>query len=245
MTEIYQNNIPSELKALPQWVAWSGKNRNNGKKGKMPVNPMTGKYAKINDPNTWTNFDDAVKYYQENLLDGVGFVFSEHDDFIGIDLDQCIDRNEGIIEAHSESIIRQFNSYTEISPSGEGVHIFVKGELPAGGRKSGNIEIYDTRRFFTVTGNTIDDSPNQILDRSDEIINFHNTIFTGSANTSIQNQPLQKDDDELIKKAKHADNGEKFTHLWNGNHHDYRSPSEADLRCARCFHSGLTVIRQK
>ena len=229
MTEIYQNNIPSELKALPQWVAWSGKNRNNGKKGKMPVNPMTGKYAKINDPNTWTNFDDAVKYYQENLLDGVGFVFSEHDDFIGIDLDQCIDRNEGIIEAHSESIIRQFNSYTEISPSGEGVHIFVKGELPAGGRKSGNIEIYDTRRFFTVTGNTIDDSPNQILDRSDEIINFHNTIFTGSANTSIQNQPLQKDDDELIKKAKHADNGEKFTHLWNGNHHDYRSPSEADL----------------
>lgn len=229
MTELFIENIPSELKSVPQWVAWCEKKRANGKKGKMPVNPMTGEYAKINNPNTWTNFNDAVKCYEENLLNGIGFVFSEHDDFIGIDLDECINQSAGNIGSHAESVIKQFNSYTEISPSGKGVHIFVKGNLPAGGRKKGNIEIYDDRRFFTVTGNKLNGFPNRIADRSDEIINFHNIIFTGTENTSTKKPPLQKNDNNLIEKAKHANNGDKFNQLLSGDHQDYRSPSEADL----------------
>ena len=138
------------------------------------------------------------------------------------------------------------DSYTEISPSGKGVHIFVKGELPPKGRKHGDIEMYDSGRFFTVTGKHLKESPLTIENRESELKALHKKTFP----PSVLNEPepdirvvqtsSSMTDAEIINKASQAANGSKFSRLWQGNwqscypsQSDYPSHSEADS--ALCF----------
>ena len=85
------------ISILPQWVAWSGTAGRNGKISKVPYSPCTGRFAKTNDAKTWSTFDETLKFTTDRALPGVGFVFSEHDEFVGIDLDNCIYPNTGSI----------------------------------------------------------------------------------------------------------------------------------------------------
>jgi putative DNA primase/helicase len=149
------NNIPHELTEYHQWICWKEKKRDNGKTDKKPINPKTGSYAKTNDPSTWGKYSDAVACYSKNKgegISGIGFVFTKDDPFCGIDLDDCIESETGKPFSWAEEILNDFNSYAEISPSGKGIKIFCKGKLPNGAVKTKNIEMYDSGRFFTVTG---------------------------------------------------------------------------------------------
>lgn len=142
--------IPEELKKYNHWVCWKFMTV-NGRRTKMPINPLTGNRAMANNPRTWSSYKDAVemsKYY-----DGVGFVFSRNDPFIGIDIDHCINEN-GKMAEYAEKIMKECGSYAELSPSGTGVHIIGKGSMVEGmtGRRTTLIEMYETNRFFTVTG---------------------------------------------------------------------------------------------
>ena len=65
----------------------------------------------------------------------------------------------GEIEGWAQEIIEELNSYTEISPSGTGVHILVRGELPAGRNRKGRFEAYDQGRYFTITGEHLSAHP--------------------------------------------------------------------------------------
>ena len=110
--------IPEELKTLRQWVVWQG--------NKIPVNPNSGKPAKSNDPTTWGTFDQGWNYYERHKTDvckGIGFMFSPDDPYTGIDLDKCINPETGEMESWAKDIINQMDSYTELSPSGTGVHM--------------------------------------------------------------------------------------------------------------------------
>jgi primase-polymerase (primpol)-like protein len=109
----------------------------------------------VNDPATWGTFESAKKRFNEGDVDGFGFVFTENDPYVGIDLDNCRDKKTGTITDRAQKIISSFASYTELSPSGTGVHIIAKGVLPGKGKKDGNIEMYDQGRYFTFTGETI------------------------------------------------------------------------------------------
>jgi len=102
--------IPEELITFPQWVAWKDKKRPNGKIGKIPMNPITGGFAKTSDSNTWGSFENAVECFENNRLQGIGFVFSQNDPFVGIDLDDYISADTGEIEPHAKGIIDQLNS---------------------------------------------------------------------------------------------------------------------------------------
>ena len=79
-------------------------------------------------------------------------MLSPDDPFVGIDLDHCLDPVTGHPSHEAEAMVRQLASYTEISPSGTGLRIFVRGSLPPTGRKKGWIEMYTESRFLTVTG---------------------------------------------------------------------------------------------
>ena len=136
------NNIPQELKAKHQWVGWA---RLSGRK--VPMCPMTGLAAKSSDPNTWGSFREAVDVARQKNWDGVGFVFDK--DYVGIDLDHCIE--DGKLNAFAEDVLKSMVSYTELSPSKTGIHIIGKGEIPRS-LKTKEIEIYNTGRYFTVTG---------------------------------------------------------------------------------------------
>lgn len=222
--------IPQALIERNQWVAWRSKKKENGKTTKMPIDPHTGLAAKTNDSSTWGSFDQAVDCYKKNNLAGIGFVFSSDDPYVGIDLDDCFDPSTKTLHPWAKEVVRTFDSYTEITPSGKGVHILVKGVLPGSGKKVGDREIYDRSRFFTVTGNIMDRSRQTIEQRQQAVTDFYRSLNDqpdqGGVGATI---PLNRREEGILELAMGATNGTKFKALWNGNTNGYRSPSEADL----------------
>jgi putative DNA primase/helicase len=152
-------NIPDELKALPQWVLWRKESDAKGRPTKVPYQP-NGRKASSTNPKTWFPFQKVLKRYQSGSFDGIGFVFSENDDFIGVDLDHILDDAGNVKESEpwAADVIRKLSgSYMELSPSGDGLHIIIKGQIPRSGNdgKPGNkphLEMYSSGRYFTITG---------------------------------------------------------------------------------------------
>ena len=135
--------VPEELKILPQWVIHTDK--------KIPYNPKTLKRAKSNDSSTWGSFEQAVAQVKGAYV-GIGFELNGS--IVGIDIDHCVNPLTGEANSFAQDIIDYIDSYTEYSPSGEGIHIFVQGEIPEDGKKRSDLglEIYKNRRYLTVTG---------------------------------------------------------------------------------------------
>ncbi|RPI66338.1 MAG: hypothetical protein EHM38_10255, partial [Geobacteraceae bacterium] len=170
-------NVPTELANYPQWVSWSGTLGENGKTRKIPISPKSGRFAQTNASGSWGTFEEAVEFSREHNLPGIGFVFSEHDDFVGIDFDDCIDSATGAVESEVLEVIQRLDTYTEISPSGRGIHVIAKGKLPAGSRKAGKVEIYDDRRFFTITGKSFNGTPAEVREKQNEIREVYQKLF--------------------------------------------------------------------
>lgn len=148
--EVKAENIPEELKEVPQWVLWRGEW--NGKKWtKVPYQP-NGYKANKKKPEHWCDFSQAIDTYlgKRDLFDGIGICLTESDPFTALDLDRVVS-SSGIITPEAQQIIYQINSYTEYSPSGKGIRIFCKGRLERN-RKSGTIEAYWKDWYLTVTG---------------------------------------------------------------------------------------------
>ena len=149
-------NIPIELRSVPRWVMWSFVEVGDGDSkrwAKMPLQ-ITGRSASSTNPATWTDFISAEQAYNTQKFDGVGFVFSEDDNLVGVDLDDCYDhQSAAFINAAMQHITTQFEGYMEVSPSGTGVKIFTRSELFAShADHSIGFEAYSKGRFFTVTG---------------------------------------------------------------------------------------------
>ena len=150
--QVRERGIPDGLKIRPQWVNWRYALNETGKWTKHPYNPRTGRKASSTDLMTWSNFDTVFEAYEAGGYDGIGFMFSSGDPYTGVDLDGCRDPKSGEVEPWAAEIVRDLDSFTELSPSGAGFHILVQGELQGRGGKRGSIEMYDMKRFFTVTG---------------------------------------------------------------------------------------------
>lgn len=218
------NNIPMDMRSYPQWVVWKFEETMGGKPTKVPYSPKTGHHASVNDPSTWGSFEDAVQ--ASSWFNGIGFVFTDNDPFTGIDLDDTEGDNEKL--QRQIKVYQEFNSYSEYSPSGNGLHIIVKGRVPTGRRRS-CIEVYSTGRFFTMTGNTY--NPAAIVDRNDLLQVLWQQM--GGAATVGQydgNAPQTQSDEDVIAAAMNASNGEKFRALYEGRWTEYYpSQSEADF----------------
>ena len=207
--------IPADLKALQQWVNWKAV-PNGERMDKIPVCPSTGSNASTTNPETWTDYNTAAMQAMTNDGLGLGFVFVKTAGIIGIDLDHCRDADGGTLEPWAEAIVRALESYTEVSPSGTGVHIYVRGGLPPGRRKKGSVEVYEAGRFFTMTGNHIEDTPTSIEDRPDQLSDFHaqhlaDPMPTARHDSTPRTQaPVCWSDQEIIGKCRAARNAAKF-----------------------------------
>lgn len=149
------SNVSKQLKSKQQWICWRTKMR-DGKETKLPVDPNTNQMAKTDDPSTWASVMDAVRAYQSNKqLKGIGFVFTEDDPFVGIDLDDCRDAETEEWEDWALDILEDVDGFREISPSGTGGHVITIGEIPGDRNRKGSVEMYEHTRYFTVTGDTI------------------------------------------------------------------------------------------
>lgn len=171
--------VPQELRQLPQWLPWKLVPSNARPKPlKIPI-CLSGTPADTTKPEMWDTFDHALAAYDANAARyaGVGFLFTSLDPYIGIDLDNCIDPDSNIAD-WALDIIEKFNSYTEVSPSGTGVKIFVRSSwLPAKGGKRGNIEIYGAGRYFTVTGRRILGGSEAVEDRTQAVTELFTELF--------------------------------------------------------------------
>lgn len=151
--EVVSEGIPDELKKRPQWVCWRYALDTKGKWTKHPYNPCTARMASHSDLMAWSGFEIVLEAYGagQRSYDGVGFVFCSGDPYTGVDLDGCRDPETGEVEAWAAEIVQDLDSYTELSPSGKGLHVIVKGKAPKA-LKLPYIEMYSIERFFTMTG---------------------------------------------------------------------------------------------
>ncbi|HFJ9344257.1 TPA: phage/plasmid primase, P4 family [Bacillus mobilis] len=244
------NEIPAELKALPQWILWKFETR-NGKQTKVPCQ-VTGEMAQANNRRTWSTFATAVKFYLEGDYDGIGFVFSRQDNYIGIDIDKCVvDRKTN---AFATEIIDTLDSYTEFSPSGKGIHIIIKGGLPQSvlgtGRKNTKhgLEIYSHGRFFTFTGNR--ENSNDVYDRTDELAEvfeqyFDDSDIQGRVNLAeFEKDEIKISNESLWEKMFRSKNGDEIRSLYNGSLvNDDHSASDLALCNHLAFWTGKSATR--
>lgn len=170
------SNFPASLQQRDQWVLWRLEQRGD-KTTKIPYQP-SGAHARSTDPATWSDFATAQQaFINDASFSGIGFVFSKDDPFVGIDLDKCRDPDTGEVEPWATAVLVRFDSYAELSPSGKGFHIIGQGKLPPNGRRKAQIEMYDSGRYFTVTGERWEQAPTEAADIQPSLTAFHLDVF--------------------------------------------------------------------
>lgn len=230
MPEAYAT-VPDTLKSLPNWVTWKKENK-DGKPTKLPYQ-LSGYLASSTDKATWTGFNE-VKHVKQSSTGGIGFVF-DGSGIVGIDFDHCL--KNGVIDPRFSHIVEQLSTYTEISPSGTGLHLFIRcKEKPYDkGRKKGDIEIYSAERYFTITGSKWNNSPDEIREYPVQLIReLCDPLLNGNKQLADKkpapvSSPLTMSDNDVLSKATQAHNGPKFNALYHGSTAGYPSESEADM----------------
>jgi hypothetical protein len=220
------------IRDLRQWLCWRPEER-DGKLTKVPYSPFTGEKASGSNPDTWASYEEAMSAHRAHDYHGIGFVFTPEDDLCGVDLDACLNPGTGEIENWAQEVIEELDSYTEISPSGTGVHVLVRAELPEGRNRKGHFEAYDRGRYFTVTGRHLEGTPRSIESRQEQLERVVRRVFGEPESTNGHKASGLEfvsglSDEQIIERASAADNGEKFRRLWGGDTSGYSSASEAD-----------------
>jgi primase-polymerase (primpol)-like protein len=152
-----EKNIPLALRGYRRFVLWRYEEDLRAIKPRKVPYYNVDRRAAVNKPKTWGSFAGVMELYRENLsyFSGIGIVLG--DGIVGIDLDNVIDA-EGNLAPKAKEIVEIVPGYVEKSPSGTGLHILVRGSLPAPserkGLKFGNFEFYDetSNRYLTLTG---------------------------------------------------------------------------------------------
>ncbi|WLJ71065.1 DNA primase/helicase [Sphingomonas phage Kimi] len=230
-------NIPDEMKPYRQWVVWRLEETDGDKPTKVPYCPTTGTHASVTKPETWVDFATALAAMETGYWNGIGFVLTEADPFCFIDLDDPWQThpsgaykytNPQTVYERQQRVYSGFNTFAELSPSGKGLHLILKGAVPRG-RKREAIEIYSSQRFMTMTGNVY---------RAGEITGGHDALLDvlwqqmgGPAQTyQFEGGPEKEEDAQVISRALSAENGDKFKLLLDGDWTGlYSSQSEADF----------------
>lgn len=230
------NNLPAELRQNGLFCLWK-RDQKDGRVTKIPYK-TNGYRAKSTDKADFTDFNTVIKYATN--YNGIGLGIFEP--YCAVDIDHCV--KDGKLSDLANEIVNTFNSYTEFSPSGEGVRIIFKAQGVEYDKKRYYInnhklglEIYVsgcTSKYVTLTGNVIRDLPiNDCTTELKLVLDYYMKKGEDKKPESkTQNTTSYLSDDEVITKALNAKNGNKFKRLWSGDFDS--SHSEADL--ALCSH---------
>lgn len=220
------------LSERDQWVVWKRETR-QGKVTKVPYQP-NAKPASTTNPKTWSSFESCFEcFVHKPQVDGVGYVFAVEDPYSGVDLDHCI-RADGTLEPWAAKAVALLDSYTEKSPSGEGLHTLVEGRLPVGGRRHQGLEVYSAGRYFTVTGDHWPGTPEAIEPRQAQLEQLVERFL--KPDFERKNYTFRKGWDGTLPQAVQqlAEKNARIRHLLQDplNPDEYGSDSEADLALA-------------
>ena len=235
------NSIPQSLRDTALWCVWRYQTRDGeSKPTKVPYNPLTGKGAKSNDRSTFGTFGQALFALEAQGYDGLGIGL--FDDLCAIDLDHCVDEDGAFTDLASD-IVCEMNTYAEMSPSGEGLHLYFRApglvydkEKYYIKNSENGVEVYvagATNRFLTVTGSALTDAG--LNDRTEQLQTILDKYMVRKVKAKrvlpdgIPTVRLTLSDDNIIKKARDAKNGTTFKRLMDGDMTGYSSQNEADL----------------
>lgn len=214
-----RQNIPAELRQLKQWAVC-------GSHSKIPFNPQSGQVASPVDPSTWGTFEEALASGAPNI----GFMLVKGGAYTVIDLDDKLDNPASDKDKERfKGILEFFDSYTELSTSGRGIHIWVKGSIPEGVNRD-HIELYHDARFMICTGNVLKQRP--IADGYQETLSaMYEQMKPPDASVELVEESEVISDEEILTMASAAVNGEKFDALCGPDWESmgYESPSQADM----------------
>ena len=139
-----QSHNPASYK---HWVCWKHVER-DGRITKPPIQP-NGRPASVTNPDTWSTYEEVGQAARQNRW-GIGFVLTDNDPFIAIDLDNShLPENA---ELHRTILADFSETYIEVSPSGNGYHILCAGKWHTDGNKYGSVEVYQSKRYITIAG---------------------------------------------------------------------------------------------
>ena len=234
-----------ELLKLNNWVVWRLKNNpdNPDKLKKVPYNPITDTGAHSNDASTWVSYEEALnKFIKCEDIKGLGFEFGTEEQpsaYAGIDLDNAFN-DDRTLKPFAAEIVKIMNSYTELSPSKKGLHIIfkLKNRLSEEGyyKKHNDIECYDCKRYFTMTGDIYEASkPIEYRDKEaqqvrEKYLKKSEPEQKPESRTQGFLQPIYNDSDaDILRKMFNSQNGARIQALYNGDISGYKSQSEADL----------------
>jgi len=236
-------HIPEELKQQKQWcvyrLVW---NEERKKHTKIPVDPHTGNNGKSNDESTWSDYQTALSAIEKYNCNGLGFYFKKP--YFGIDIDNIEGEIQRYLQGDIETnmmyeFVTSIKSYAEYSQSGNGIHIICKGKLPGHRRRKGNVEMYDSGRFFVMTGNTVDRKYNQVIEPSETTLKLLYNRYIGDDkiiqfnNQNASESKIDLSESEIVQKAYESKQGAKFKVFMDGGWEAfYDSQSEADIAFA-------------
>lgn len=265
---IRDENIPEELRNIKAWTCWKQElNQKKDKYTKVPYNPRTGFRQDFNKANDLMLYDDCKAAIKPNSSyeDSLWFSLQPEMGYTVIDVDfhDLKEKHLPLADRISETkrrcnepghiaykVINTFDSYTEISASGCGIHVFIKGnlpELPEGSRRKSkpckntelDIEVYD-RHFIGLTGYVLKDKP--IADAQDVFNKFYTQYIYSEKQKALEKKaaaeraaqeltgykPLNASDVEIINICSIADNS--FKDLFNTDVYETDTgKSEADF----------------
>ena len=180
----YPEHVPDELKFGRFWVCCD--------ESKVPMVPGTRRRASSTNPKTWRSFSEASRAYNAGRHAGVGRIIApEAGGFVGVDLDHCRDPETRIIDSPALEILQDLDSYSEVSPSGRGVKIWIRASLDRSYVRAG-LEIYRGGRYFVSTGQFLAQFPPSIQERQYEIDQLVAREFpTGAPSHQARTEPYQ------------------------------------------------------
>ncbi|MBF0548179.1 MAG: hypothetical protein HQM08_27330 [Candidatus Riflebacteria bacterium] len=242
MTQNLINSLPVCIKSVNQWVIWAAVPRENGKIGKPPIG-LDGKLLSgWQQPENQFTFDKALQYLNDKKpanVAGIGVAFNGTEPFTALDLDDCLEN--GNLATWARKIVQMCGSYTEISPSGKGLRVFVLGKIPGAKphAKKGALEIFSASGYVTTTGNVFEDR-REIRENVSAMTAVYKEYFEedkqdqftqkgGSPKSTASSVFVGLTPDEIIKIIEHSKQADKFQCLLNGDTSDYLGDSEADL----------------
>lgn len=218
-----------ELKGKPYWLCYSMQPKGGGKFTKEPRGRENRKIS-IYDKSKLMTYAEATATQIKYKLSGLGYSVACDADMVFIDIDHCIDESGALSETATD-IIQTVDSYTEISPSGTGIHIYAYGaDLPPEvGRRKGGIEIYKGKQYTTITDRPYG-TPKPIQERSEAIFSVIEKYIwdfdksggdpgTGSgADQHGSGSGAGLSDEQIIERITSTEDGRK---LWGGDYSAY------------------------
>lgn len=217
-------NVPDAMKSLKNWCVFRTKyNPETERQDKFVISPTDGKWAKTNDPDTWVDFETAIKYAEENDCAGLSFALDGKCGITCIDLDKSISKDGKLTESAEKLTQELAETYTETSVSGNGIHIFVADDILRKTYKNradlpdGEIEVYDSGRFISMTGNMRSKSNALSNCPTATMTWLHGTL--GKKIAERENKPrggVGQSDNDVIERIRRSKRGHDFDTLMSG-----------------------------